>query len=72
MYGHLNVVPPLVDPGKSSNLLESGRTLDMKVSPLNDSHAIFVAPTVLKDLLYHSHSLTLTVTFLICALSILT
>ena len=32
-----------------------------------------VSPTpLLKDLLYHSHSLTLTVTFLICAPSILT
>lgn len=49
MQGHLNnVVPPLVGSGKSSDLLESGRTLETRVSPLNDSYAVFAAPTIEK------------------------
>ncbi|KAI6044488.1 Nup85 nucleoporin-domain-containing protein [Pisolithus marmoratus] len=40
---HLDVLPPLVEAGKSDELVESGRTLLTAVSPLNDSYGVFPA-----------------------------
>lgn len=41
---HLDVLPPLVEAGKTDELVESGRTLFTAVSPLNDSYAVFPVP----------------------------
>lgn len=45
---HLDVLPPLVETGKTDELVESGRTLFTTVSPLNDSYAVFPAPLLEK------------------------
>ncbi|KAG6332234.1 hypothetical protein ID866_6855 [Astraeus odoratus] len=45
---HLNVVPPLIERGRTDELLASERTLCTTISPLNDSNAIFMVPLLEK------------------------
>lgn len=44
--GHLNLVPPLVQPGRADELLQLGRTLTSSLSPSNNSLAVFVTNIV--------------------------
>ena len=42
----LNVLPPLVQSGRIGELIDTGRTLSMSVSPLDNSVATFVTADV--------------------------